>query len=280
MLHQLQSFQPRIVKFTADLRRAGVDADAEPLDLTELADPLQDWVRKAKTNAASTEVPDQCLRWVARFERAVNDLLAELSKVDVVTVVARTVDRAMEILENLPAQEQPRLNEKLVASALRLKSDELLGSIDQVIGGLDGAGLGRGELRASFQAFGGMCEQLSGLIRDHNLCQEVDGALREAAGLPEVTPQELYQWTDIKTWLEEIRSHHPDDPRAKRPVESTRLFEEAAATGDKKRMGQAFQRLAERFDDLFFHTDEALRETTRDLLTTVSLLDATLKGYI
>ncbi len=278
VLHQLQSFQPRIIEFAAAQRRASADAD--PLDLTELADPLQDWVVKAKKNAAATEVPDQSMKWVAKLTMAVNDLLGELTKVDLATVVARTVDRALEVLANLPAQEQPRLNEKLVESALRLKTDELLGAIDQVIKGLDSAGLGRGDLRANFQAFGGLCEQLAGLIRDHNLCQEVDGALREAAGLAEVTPQELYQWTDIKKWLEEILSHHPDDPRAKRPVESTRLFEESAATGEKKRTGQVFQRLMERFDDLFFHTDESLRETTRDLLATISILDATLKGYI
>jgi hypothetical protein len=278
VLHQLQSFQPRILKFTEALRRAAAEVDLP--DPMELADPLQDWVEKAKQCAASTDTPEQSLRWVARLDRAVTDLLAELTKRDLATVVSRTVDRAMEVLSNLPAQEQPRLNEKLVASALRLKTDELLASIEQVVKGLDAAGLGRGELRASFQAFGGLCGQLAGLIRDHNLCQEVDGALREAAGLTELTPQELYQWTDIKTWLEEIRSRHPDDPRAKRPIESTQLFEAAAASGDKKRTVQVFQRLMERFDDLFFHTDEALRETTRDLLTTVSLLDATLRGYI
>jgi hypothetical protein len=278
VLHQLQSFQPRMVKFADDLRRAAADAD--PLDPSELADPLQDWVAKAKQCASATEVPEQSLRWVARMERATSDLLAELSRADVATIVARTVDRALEVLANLPAIEQPRLNRSLVASALRLKTDELLASIDQVIRELDAGGMGLGELRARFQAFGGLCGQLAGLIRDHDVCQAVEGALREAPGLQEVTPQDLYQWADIKGWLQEVLGRHPDDPRAKRPVESTRLFEEAAAAGDKKRMVQAFQRLVERFNDLFFHTDEALRETTRDLLTSVSVLDATLRGYL
>jgi hypothetical protein len=45
---------------------------------------------------------------------------------------------------------------------------------------------------------------------------------------------------------------------------------------DRRRTGQVFHRLVERFDDLFVHTDESLREMTRDLLRSVSLLAANL----
>jgi hypothetical protein len=278
LLHKLQNFQPRLAEFTVALRRASA-VDERP-DSTEVTDPLLIWVDEAKKNASATEVPDIASKWIARLEKAVGDLIGELTKVDVSQIAARTLDRALEVLANLPAQEQPRLNEKLVECAVRLKTDELIASIDRVLKVLDTAGSGSEELRGGFETFRSLCQQLTGMIRDHNLCQEVDGALREAAGLPEVSPQELAQWTEIRTNLAEILSHRPEDTRAKRPVESTKLFEEAAAAGDKKRMGQVFRRLVERFDDLFVHTDESLREMSRDLLNSVSLLDANLKRYI
>jgi hypothetical protein len=57
------------------------------------------------------------------------------------------------------------------------------------------------------------------------------------------------------------------------------LFEAAAAAGDRRRAAQVFNRLRERFDDLFFHTDKALLDVTRDLLVAAQLLDAILKRF-
>ena len=42
---------------------------------------------------------------------------------------------------------------------------------------------------------------------------------------------------------------------------------------------QVFNRLLERFNDLFFHTDRALLDVTRDLLVAAQLLDAILKRF-
>ena len=102
--------------------------------------------------------------------------------------------------------------------------------------------------------------------------------MQEAVGLPEVTPQRLSQWVDIKKWLQDIATHHSQETPATRPLESTRLFEEAAATGDRKRTAQVFARLLERFYVLFHFMDKELLEVTRDLIYSVQLLDAILKG--
>ena len=50
----------------------------------------------------------------------------------------------------------------------------------------------------------------------------MDGALREAAGLPDVTPEHLAQWDDIKAWLRQLADlmaplERRDPPFHKRP---------------------------------------------------------------
>jgi hypothetical protein len=97
--------------------------------------------------------------------------------------------------------------------------------------------------------------------------------------LSEVTPEALAPWPEIKAGLQEIADRRPNEPQATRLAESVRLFEASAAASDRRRAAQVFNRLRERFNDLFFHTDKALLDVTRDLLVAAQLLDAILKRF-
>jgi len=278
LLHDLHDFQAQIEAVAAAVRRPSDD----PPDPMSVTDPLTDWVQRGRESAQRTEFPNSPPKWIARYERAVGDLTAELNKADPATIDGPKLDRAVEILAHLPADEQKELNARLVECAMRLDTDELVDQMDFILTELSkasAAGSETDDLRAAVGPFRALCRGLSVLIDDHNDCQEIDGALREAVGLPEVIPDRLSQWADIKAWLQEIAARHPGDLRAARTNESTVQFEQVATSGDKKRTAQVFTRLQERFDDLFFNTDKALLEETRDLLAAAEVLDATLGRF-
>jgi hypothetical protein len=252
-----------------------------------ILDPLESWVVEAEASVQETEFPNAPRRWIIRFRKAVDDLKAELSKTDSSTIEFSKVDRAIEMLAYLPVQEQSNLNNQVLEYAKRLKTQELVNLIDRVLIELGKAGVvgeTTEDLRARVGSFRILCRALTDLIDEHDLCQEVDAALHEADGLLEVTPEQLTQWAEIKGWLQEIASRHsgdlPIDVRAKRPLESARQFEEASAAGNKPRAKILFQRLEERFADLFHYTDEALLRITLELLDSARKLDATLRTFV
>ena len=282
LLHNLQDFHARLESTVAAIRRPS----GEPPDIDGITDSLSLWVVEAQESVKGTQFPKIALRWIARFKQAVENLKTELIKPDPATIEGSKLDRAVEVLAQLPAEEQKGLNARLVECAMSLETDELVDLMDRILTELGKAGAAGAEtddLRAGVGAFRVLCRGLTDLIADHNLCQDVDGALREADGLPEVTPNRLSQWTEIKGWLEEIAGRHPgnlpDGIRANRPSESARHFEEAAAAGDKVRAKRLFDRLEERFRDLFFHTDKTLLRVTGDLLTAARALDVTIKRF-
>ena len=282
LLHGLQDFHTRLESTVAAIRRPS----GEPPDIDGITDSLSLWVVEAQESVRGTQFPKIPPRWIARFKQAVEDLKTELFKPDPATIEGSKLDRAVEVLAHLPAEEQKGLNARLVECAMSLETDELVDLMDRILTELGKAGAAGAEtddLRAGVGAFRVLCRGLTDLIADHNLCQGVDGALSEADGLPEVTPNRLSQWTEIKGWLEEIAGRHPgnlpDDMRANRPSVSARDFEEAAAAGDKVRTKRLFDQLEARFRHLFFNTDKTLLEVTRDLLAAARALDATIKRF-
>lgn len=274
LLHELSD--AKIQEAAECLRRP---AEERP-DPTRLTDQLQNWVEQSKESAKV--FPGAPPRWLGRFEKAVQDFCAEVSKSDAAPIDAARVERAVETLAHLPASEQKYLNERLFECASGLETDELIQQIDSLLADLNrmgSAGAALDELRAGVERFRGLCQQLTLLIADHNRCQDVDGALQEAVGMFEVTPQCLSQWQEIKGLLQEIAAQHPNHAPATRPIESVRQFEEVAQAGDVKQATKVFQRLLERFSALFYHTDKSLLEVTRDLIFAVQVLDAVLKGF-
>jgi hypothetical protein len=279
VLHELHDLHPQIATMAETARRSPDDLP----DPTSITDLLQDWVAEAQRSAKATEFPSNSARWATRFERAAADLTQELTKADVTTIELAKLDRAVEVLAHLPAEEQAVLNERLVEGAQRLETDELIELIDGILADLGTGGAASpaatNDLRVGFEPFRALCQRLAGLIHEHNLCQQVDGALREADVLSEVTPEALAPWPAIKAGLQEIAANRPNELQATRLAESVRLFEASAASSDRRRATQVFNRLRERFDDLFFHTDKALLDVTRDLLVAAQLLDAILKRF-
>jgi hypothetical protein len=282
LLHRLQDFQAQIESTVAAIRRPAGEAP----DRDGILDPLTLWVAEGEASVKETEFPNLPRHWIVKFRKAVNDLVTELSKSDTAAIEVAQVNRAVEILAHLPAQEQKNLNTLLVEYAMRLKTDELVDLIDRVLIELGKAGVvgeKTDDLRARVGSFRIVCRSLTDLIAEHNLCQDVEGALAEAEGLPADAPEQLTQWTEIKGWLQEIAMRHPgslaDDLRARRPFESACQFEEAIAAGDKAKAKMLFQRLEERFAALFLKTDEALLTITQELLASARMLDATLRRF-
>ena len=278
LLHDLQDFQPQLESTIAAIRRPSAD----PPDPDAVTDPLKIWIEDGEKSVNGTEFPNVPKRWLGRFAKAVGDIKAEILKPDPATIDGAKLDRAVEILAHLPAAEQPAQNARLVECAMRLGTDDLVDLMDRVLIEMSKSGLAGAktdQLREEVGAFRVLCRGLADLIADHNRCQDVDGALSEADGLPEVTPGLLSQWAEIKAWLQEIAGRRPGDLRANRPPESARQFEEATAAGDKPRAAKSFERLRERFRDLFFNTDKALLKMTQDLLASARTLDAILRRF-
>ena len=127
-------------------------------------------------------------------------------------------------------------------------------------------------LRNKVEEFRKLCSELDGLIKAHNLCQKIDDALHEAAGLTSVTAEVLLDWGIAKKSLDELASQRKTDKRVQRTNEAAKLFEAA-------NQGQAFQTLIERFDDLFMETDKALLRMTNKLPYEADALHKALKDY-
>jgi len=177
--------------------------------------------------------------------------------------------------------EQAGLNRELVRCAKRLKAGELVTMMDAILAELSRpVGSNGTELGAQLDEFRLLCGQLAARIVDHDACQNVDTALREATGLAEITPDCIAGWSTIRAVLEALAGRHKDDAKTGRLVESVKLIEEAHAAKDPRRTTNEFGRLADRFDRYFNETDKELLKVTDDLVRQADLLDAILKRYV
>ncbi|MBA4065529.1 MAG: hypothetical protein C0501_17800 [Isosphaera sp.] len=260
ILHDLHGYQPRVEEAAA--RPAGA---ALPEDVC-LA--LTGWVEDVRRAARETEFPDDPPAWVGKFAAAVADVTGP---------DPAKAARAAERLAVLPARAQGELNAELVKCARRLGAAELVVLLDGVLAaaGAEPAKAGTADLRAAVARFRLLCDQLHGLIRDHDLCQQAEDGLREAAGLREVTAAGLADWADVAGRLGELAAHRPGDFRAARALAAARAFE-AAPPGAA---ADAFAALAEQFADLFLYTDKGLLKVTNQLLLATAALDPVLARY-
>jgi hypothetical protein len=245
VLHELQSNFPNL-KAAIEAR---VSDSGQPL-AEEVVFFLEEHLAAALDNARDVEFPDKPPGWIARMSTAV-----ELIKGGEVDKMVRQVER----LKSLPSDNLAALNEKLFENASRLQPRQLTGALNEILAALGEDGSpARRRLRADVKEFRDLCAELDDLINAHNLCQRIDDSLREAAGLPSVTPAELSEWPLARKSLDELASHRKADKRVQRTNEAARLFESA-------NQAQAFRVLVERFDDLFTETDKALLKVTNKL---------------
>lgn len=242
VLHELQSFQPEVAA-AVDRRKAD---PSQPLP-DDVAFFLDEHLQQAERSAQEIEFPENPPKWIARFAAAVEAIRG--SDVD---RMARHVER----LRTLPGDSLSALNEKLFENASRLKPDQLIGSLDDIITalGTDGSAA-KQKLRGDVGGFRSLCKELDDLIQAHNLCQRIDDALHDAAGLPSVTTNELAEWDVARRSLKELAEQRKGDMRIKRTTDAADLFEAA-------NQAQAFRTLIERFNDLFMETDKALLRVT------------------
>ncbi|MGE5191463.1 MAG: effector-associated domain EAD1-containing protein [Deltaproteobacteria bacterium] len=270
-LHHLQDLHVGIAQ-AADRFRQSPD---DPTELENIVEELQDLVQSAKTSAGATEFPDDVEGWLASFGGAVDEMCRCLEGRD-----PAGLPRALEVLGVVPT-EQAGLNRELVRCAKRLKADELVTMMDGILASLSQpAPRDDNELGARLEEFRALCKQLAGRIADHDACQEVDTALREAVGLADVSPDRIAGWANVTTLLEGLAARHADDPRAGRLVDSVKQIEAAHAAGDARRTAGEFARLADRFDRFFNEADKGLLKVTDDLVREADLLDANLKRYL
>jgi Effector-associated domain 1 len=245
VLHELENFYPKIAAAVSER----IANPSVPL-AEDVAFFLEDHLTIARDNAQDIEFPHNPPAWIGRLEQAIQILKGlEFDK----------MPRQVERLKKLPADELRPLNDKLFENASRLEPEKLVGSLDGIlaaIGTKNDALLVK--LRNDVQSFRRSCSDLHELINTHNLCQKIDDALREAAGLPNVTAGDLSDWEIARTSLNELSLYRKDDRRVVRTNEAARLFEAAS-------QGQAFATLIERFRDLFLETDKALLRVTNRL---------------
>lgn len=259
ILHDLQSFMPKIEEAVAERR-----ADPSRPLAEDVALFLDDHVHLARESVKDIEFPDKPPAWIARMEAAI----AQLNGPDV-----EKMPRQVERLRTLPSEGLGPLNDKLFENASRLEPRQLIGSLDSILAALGPAGApATAGLRRELEDFRTRCAELDELIRAHNLCQKIDDALHEAAGLPSVTPEDLSEWGIARKSLDELAAQRKNDRRVQRTTEAAKLFEAA-------NQGQVFRTLIERFDDLFLETDKALLKVTNKLPRQAMALHEALEAF-
>ena len=245
VLHEIQGFHPQLEQAVAERK-----ADPSRPLAEDVALFLEDHVKDACENAKEIEFPDNPPPWIARLVTAAGVLNGpDVDK----------MPRQVERLRALPADGLGPLNDKLFENASRLEPRQLIGSLDSILAALGpGGDPATADLRRELEDFRALCLELDELIKAHNLCQTIDDALHEAAGLPSVTPEDLSDWGVARKSLDELAARRKNDRRVQRTTEAAKLFEAA-------NQGQVFQTLIERFDDLFMVTDKALLKVTNKL---------------
>lgn len=271
VLHELQAFQPQIVRAVAGLTRPSPEGPSPQ----SVADSLEDWREVARRAVEETEFPDRPPRWIQDFERSTTDLVAGLTPTAAGAPPAERIARAVAVLGNLPAKVQVDLNEDLLNFAIRLNTADLINLMDELLPRLTGR---RAEnLRRRTEAFRNLCKELGGLIEDHDHCQKVDGAVQEAAGMAGQSGGAPAGWDEVCGRLEAIAAARPKSPYARKAAESARRFGEVV--NDPKQAAEVLALFRERFEKLFLQTDEDLLELTKDLVAAAGTLDDALGGY-
>jgi len=244
VLHELQSFHPNIAAAVAERRADPTQPLADDVALF-----LEDQVKIATESVKDIEFRDNPPTWIARLVTA-----AEVLSGSDVEKMPRQVER----LKALPSDGLGPLNNKLFENASRLKPRQLISSLSDILAALGTDGNpATANLRGEVEDFRNLCSELAELVTAHNLCQKIDDALHEAAGLR--SGEELADWSIAKKSLDELALQRKNDKRVQRTNEAAKLFEAA-------NQGQAFQTLIERFDDLYMQTDKALLKVTNKLL--------------
>jgi hypothetical protein len=256
VLHGLQSYLPT-------LRTAVAARIAKPDDpqLDDAIADLKDLLDRAQKAAPATEKPDAPPLWIGRFATAVNNL----------TDPAKA-NAAVNRLGQLPSQDMSKLNAKLIEYAEGLKAEELIRQLDEIRTVLvsRSSDPGVAPLRLALERFREPCAQLVDLTRVHNLCQNLDDALREARGLPSTPAGELQDWPEAKKYLEQLGSFRPTDRQVKRTVDAGRAFD--SGTG-------SLATLDEKLDNLFTTTDGDLLKVTSALPAAAWELQTSLENF-
>jgi hypothetical protein len=265
ILHDLQVEEPRVAE-AADGRAAGAPV---PDDIRMA---LEQWGEAAARAADNTEFPEAPPDWVADFAAAVEDLTgSDPAK------AARAADR----LAGLPAAYQGEHDAELVKCARRLRAAELVGLLEGILAAANPATADTADLRKAVVEFRRLCHDLTGLIRDHNLCQKVNDALQAGRGLrgTGATAAVLDDWPDIRGWLGELAEPPPPavgvSYRVARVMKAARAYEAAP----RPTAGDAFDAFDEKFADLFFNTDKDLLKVTNGLPDAAKTLETALERY-
>ena len=137
---------------------------------------LEDQVKIASESVKDIEFPDRPPKWIAWLVTAV-----EVINGSNVGKMPRQVER----LKTLPSEGLGPLNDKLFEIASHLQPRRLVSSLNDILAALGTDGNpAMANLRGEVEDFRSLCSELGELIKAHNLCQKIDDALHEAAGLP------------------------------------------------------------------------------------------------
>lgn len=265
-LHDLQGMRTGIDLAVTGFRDHPDDPDA----LRIIAEELQALACEAeKTAAVLTDWAD--LPWIGTFGRAATDLARSLLPPDL-----KLLERSIQTLRELPSQHQAALNADLRRTAKSLKADRLARTAAEVLtafgaGGPTTAALA--EFRTRLGGFGGLCDQLTRLIRQHDDCQVAEVTLAPFETLRDVASKRLPGWADVAERLRRVAAARPDDPRATTTLTALDDFENAKDLPTPK----LFSGLLIRFRRLFNDIDKELESVTYDLMSEAKLLSVQLR---
>ncbi len=260
VLHELQALQPAVE--TAVRKR--IEAPDQPLteDIVLL---LKDKLQTAAEAVNDVEFPEKPPRWIAKL----NGIVDVFAGPDV-----RKLERELEKLQALPPEGLSAMNEKLFENASRLRPCQLIQSLNAIVEALgDGPAPAAAALRTKVEEFRNLCVDLDNLIRAHNLCQGIDDALHEFAGLPAFIPTEQAGWEAAKQSLQKLGEQRKNDLRVTLTANAARVFEAAG-------QGEAFKALLTCFTELFMATDKALLRVTNKMPPTALALHKALEKHL
>jgi hypothetical protein len=221
---------------------------------------------------ALTSSIDRRRRWVNEFARSIDTVSNMLEGKPLPAGV--NLEHAVTFLDHLPSEQQPELHERLRDAADNLDAPgmgQMLGELRAALPPADAARLGE-----DYSQFVKLCSALTQLIEQHNYCQSIDWALREADGLPGATAGMLSQWSETQGWIRSLAESRADDVPARRLREAAERF----AAADAATAAAAFARIRERFKGVFFDIDAQLLDTTEQVIRTAGILDALLWRFM
>jgi Trypsin-like peptidase domain len=289
-LHKLSNEFGGLVSNVEEIRRLpNISSDPD-----DVVNSLSVHVEDAKAIARELDIPP---RWVDRLERAVKDLSAEVHKRDRAAMDGAIIDRSLETIKQIPASEQKLLNARLMERALGIKPLETVKQTDAVLAVMVQSNASdpvSNTLRNEFAQLRIQCRLLDYWIELHNSCQEIDGALQGAVGENATSLETLSRWDDIRSRAREMEEKTRQLLLNNRRLtnfrhdivafeQSVEAMNRAQSDDEKFEFGrlcaQRFNRLKERFNDLFENSDGHLVEVTSTLINTAKRLQEMLKGF-